>query len=309
MNKHYAVALIALLILVAALPVYAVFESGRMAQAQAPLGREYAEAGLLTYVENCASCHGPAGEGQGAMPALNNPGLAEADRQVLYDTIAHAPHGTAMSAWHLGEGGILNGYQVEGLVTLIQHGDWVRVGTVAAAMGIAEPTPVPEADLMALALSEEVDPHECRACHEEPDVHAERFGADCSRCHILQAWKPALLLRHVFLLDHGDQGQVACQTCHTTTYAQFTCYECHDHKPLDMETAHAQEDIDQYEDCARCHPTGLEGEAARLGYGRSGLAYRQSPVEGQAGGQPPANDPIVITLDELDTEGGSVSIP
>jgi hypothetical protein len=213
--------------------------------------------------------------------------LAEADRWVLYDTIARSPHGTAMSAWHVGEGGTLSNYQVEGLVTLIQSGAWARVDALIPASERAAPTPVPYADLMVMGLSEKEDPHECRACHEEPAVHAERFGLDCSRCHTLEAWKPALLLRHVFFLDHGDEGQIACQTCHTTTYAENTCYECHDHDPGEMQVAHAQEDIFDYDDCAKCHPTGQEGEAAKLGYGRSGEASRAQPV---GGGLDPVED-------------------
>ena len=93
MNKYNLIALVALLVVVAALPVYAVMESNRMERAQAELYDEYAADGVLTYVESCASCHGPTGEGIGAVPPLNNPGLAEADRYILYNTIARSPHG------------------------------------------------------------------------------------------------------------------------------------------------------------------------------------------------------------------------
>ena len=110
----------------------------------------------------------------------------------------------------------------------------------------------------------EPDPHECRACHEEPAVHASRFGLNCSRCHTLQAWKPALLTRHAFQLDHGGQGEISCQTCHTHTYSEHSCYECHDHKPAQMQEVHAQEGIVEFETCIECHPTGQEGEAERL---------------------------------------------
>jgi mono/diheme cytochrome c family protein len=280
MNRYSLIAFVALLVVVAALPVYALLEPNRMERAQRAFYDEYAADGVLTYIESCADCHGPMGEGIGAVPPLNNPGLAEADRWILYDTIARAPHGTAMSAWHVGEGGTLSGYEVEGLVTLIQSGEWMRVGALTLPGPMPLPTPAPFAELMALEPSEEMDPHECRACHEEPAVHAERFGLDCARCHTLQAWKPALLLRHVFFLDHGEEGQVACQTCHMDTYAENTCYECHDHDPAEMQAAHAREDITDYEDCAKCHPTGQQGEAAKLGYGRSGEANRGQPVGG-----------------------------
>ena len=51
-----------------------------------------------------------------------------------------------------------------------------------------------------------------------------------------------------------------CQTCHTTSYSEYTCYECHDHTPEQMEDAHVQENIFEFKDCAVCHPTGREGE-------------------------------------------------
>jgi mono/diheme cytochrome c family protein len=270
MNKYTSISFIALLIVVAALPVYALFESSRMDGAQADLAQRYVAEGADMYVENCAACHGATGQGIGAMPALNNPGLARADRDVLYDTIAHSPHGTAMSAWHMDEGGALNSFQVEGLVTLLMSADWVEVSRLATAKGFREPAPADPNARLATMEGTGQDPHECRACHEEPDVHAERFGFNCSRCHTLEAWKPALLLRHTFALDHGEKGKVACQTCHTVTYSDNTCYECHDHDPTEMQAVHAEEGIDDLDNCFECHPTGASGEAERLGYGLGG---------------------------------------
>jgi mono/diheme cytochrome c family protein len=264
MNRYDLIGLVALLVLVIALPIYATFEPGRMDQAQAIWRQQVATDGAVLYVENCAPCHGPGGEGIGAMPALNNPDLAEADHTLLYDTIAHSPHGTAMSAWHVEEGGPLNEYQVEGLVTLIRYAEWTRVEAVALDRGLTSPTPSATQVELANMEGATEDPHECRACHEEPAVHADRFGLNCSRCHTLDAWKPALLLRHTFRLDHGDEGNLACQTCHTTTYAEHTCYECHDHQPAEMETVHLEEGIAEFEDCVSCHPTGESGEAQRL---------------------------------------------
>ena len=258
MRRYELISLVALLALVAALPVYMVRESDRMARGQADLRQQFVADGALLYVENCVLCHGTGGEGIGAMPALNR--LSSAEYNVLYRTIAHAPHGSAMASWHIDEGGPLNNYQVEGLVTLIQNEDWPRVSELASQTGVIPSTPTAlKADIAALEGVGE-DPHECRACHEEPQVHADRFGLNCARCHTLQAWKPALLTRHTFLLDHGDEGQVACQTCHITSYSEHTCYECHDHTPEQMADAHAQEDIYELEQCAGCHPTGQPGE-------------------------------------------------
>jgi len=271
MNKYNLINLIALLMMVVALPVYALLEPARMVQAQAELRRELVLYAAEAYLDICAACHGAAGEGVGAMPALNNPGLAKADHDLLYETIARAPHGTKMAAWHIEEGGILNDYQVESLVTLILDADWVQVGELAAANEFVLPKlAAPQVEIADLEGGMGLDPHECVACHEEPTVHVDQFGINCGRCHTLQAWRPALLVRHTFLLDHGGDGPVACQTCHTHTYAENTCYECHDHDPEQMQEVHAEEAILEFENCAECHPTGLEGEAERLGKSRAG---------------------------------------
>jgi len=284
MNNYRLAGLIALLVLVVALPIYGLLEPARMETAQRALAGQYVSDGALTYVENCAVCHGAAGEGIGAMPALDSPGLAGADRAMLFQTIGHSPHGTAMATWHIDEGGLLNTWQVESLVTLIMNPDWARVAQLADEQGFVQPAGIPPEVRLATMEGDSEDPHECRACHEEPALHAEQFGLNCSRCHTLDAWVPAQLTRHTFYLDHGDEGNVACETCHTTTYAANSCYGCHDHQPADMQAAHAQEEIYDFDNCAECHPTGVADEAARLGYGLSGRAFwGQSPEAGEPG--------------------------
>ena len=283
MKRYDLMSLIALSILVLALPIYLVQESNRMERAQTALREQFVADGAVLYVENCVLCHGPTGEGVGAMPALHR--LSTADYDVLYETIAYSPHGSAMASWHVDEGGRLNDYEIAGLVTLIQNADWPRVSELASTTSSAlytSPPPDTNVDMSALEGVGE-DPHECRACHEEPDVHADRFGLNCARCHTLQAWKPALLTRHTFLLDHGGEGQVACQTCHTDSYSAHTCYECHDHTPEQMEEVHAREGILAFERCAACHPTGRAGE---------GELFRDSYFAGQQAEAEPGDDPV-----------------
>jgi mono/diheme cytochrome c family protein len=295
MRRYELISLVALLALVAALPIYMVRESDRMARGQAAMRQQFVADGAVLYVENCVLCHGTSGEGIGAMPALNT--LSSAEYNVLYRTIAHAPHGSAMASWHVDEGGPLNNYQVEGLVTLIQNADWPRVSDLASRQGVTPPAPAAlKADIAALEGTGE-DPHECRACHEEPEVHADRFGLNCARCHTLQAWKPALLTRHTFLLDHGDEGQVACQTCHTASYSGYTCYECHDHTPEGMADVHTQEGIYELEPCAGCHPTGRPGE---------GEIYRDSYEHRQQAGA--ASDERAHAGTELQIEGDELVV-
>ncbi len=105
---------------------------------------------------------------------------------------------------------------------------------------------------------------DCVACHQEPDLHAGQFGLDCARCHTPAAWAPAQLTQHTFHLDHGGQGLLACETCHTQNYAANSCYGCHDHTPQQMAEIHLLAGLTDFENCAGCHPTGQPNEAERL---------------------------------------------
>ncbi len=257
--------LLALLALVVLLPLYGLREPARMAAATEALQEEIVADAAVLYLESCAPCHGPDGSGAGAMPGLDDPALAEARAAVLFRTIAYSPHGTTMAAWHSKEGGSLNSTQVQGLVTLIRTARWDTVRDLAAIHDVALLAPVQVADLAALEPEGNGDPHECRACHEEPAIHAERFGLNCARCHSLQAWKPALLTQHTFDLTHGGGDLLSCGTCHVATYTERTCYNCHDHQPAEMEAFHLEAGVTALADCATCHPTGAPGEAEQLG--------------------------------------------
>lgn len=103
-------------------------------------------------------------------------------------------------------------------------------------------------------------PNTCAGCHAEPGIHAGLFGTNCANCHTAQAWQPAKLIQHSFPLDHGGQGEVACETCHAATYTEYTCYGCHEHDPDSTERVHLAENIsrDALPACADCHPTGRE---------------------------------------------------
>ncbi|MEJ2209576.1 MAG: hypothetical protein P8129_11135, partial [Anaerolineae bacterium] len=121
-------------------------------------------------------------------------------------------------------------------------------------------------------------------------------------CHTLDAWEPALLLRHTFLLDHGDEGEIACQTCHTHTYAAYTCYGCHDHEPEETRHVHELEEITQLEPCGACHPTGVADEAAALGYGLSG-GHRASLA------LPQPTPPLGSAIPDLAPNGSELRTP
>lgn len=182
MNKYNLITTIALLILVIAIPAYAIMEPDRMEQAQADLRQEFVSDAAVIYVENCALCHGAAGEGIGSMPALNNEGLRSADFDMLYKTIARGRYDTVMAGWHEDEGGSFNDYQVNELVALIRYANWSEVGEMAAQRGLIPPTmPVPE---MEPAMIEEIT-----ALGPEGVVWAEGmtlFANNCTVCHGVQ---------------------------------------------------------------------------------------------------------------------------
>lgn len=259
MNRYDLITILSLLVILLALPVYGFREAARLNNAQDNRQKQLVSEGITLYLENCAHCHDIDGSGQGVMPALNQAGLAEADPEFLYKAIARATHGSKMVAWHVEEGGSLSDYEIESLVTFIQHANWTDVAATAVAQNVILTQPA-TIELVDVAQD---DPHRCSACHEQPDVHINQFGLDCTRCHSLEAWTPALLTRHTFALDHGDEGQVACETCHTETYAYYNCYTCHDHQPDDMLTVHEAEAIFEIDDCIACHPTGAPGEAIK----------------------------------------------
>lgn len=182
MNKYNLITTIALLILVIVIPVYAIMEPERMDQAQVDLRQEFVSDAAVIYVENCALCHGAAGEGIGSMPALNNDGLRTADFDMLYKTIARGRYDTVMTGWHEDEGGSLNEYQVNELVALIRYANWPEVGEMAAQRGLIPPTlPVPD---MEPAMIEEIT-----ALGPEGAIWAEGmtlFANNCTVCHGIQ---------------------------------------------------------------------------------------------------------------------------
>lgn len=106
-------------------------------------------------------------------------------------------------------------------------------------------------------------PQVCAACHAEPQVHLGAFGTDCAACHSTATWQGATF-NHTFPLNHGESGNIACRTCHVTTdFKAYTCYGCHEHEPQRVQAKHLEEGIRDFQDCARCHPTGREKEGQR----------------------------------------------
>ena len=179
MNRYAILTFLALLILILILPIYAWLEPVRMANAQTDLRQEFVSDAAVLYVENCALCHGAAGEGIGPMPPLDNPGLREADYDFLYKTIARGRYDTSMTGWHEDEGGVFNDYQVDELVALVRYVDWPQLGELSAAKGLIPPAlAVPETDEAFLA--------QVAALSTEGSMWAEGmalYAGNCTVCH------------------------------------------------------------------------------------------------------------------------------
>lgn len=103
-------------------------------------------------------------------------------------------------------------------------------------------------------------PTTCHGCHQEPDVHAGRFGIDCATCHTTDGWQSAALSAHLFSLDHGGMGNLPCATCHLETLTVYSCTTCHD--PALITAIHPT--VDRLDDCVRCHQAATSAETATL---------------------------------------------
>lgn len=152
--------------------------------------------GTNTYLENCGICHGAAGEGLGAYPALD---LAESmEAESLYKVIERGRYGTQMAAYGIDEGGVLSQTQINAVVALIQHGDWREVYNLAEERDlipqelvvaevsdeiIAQVSTLPAGDMLANGLAFYVE--NCAACHGAnmegstlaPALHADDLRA------------------------------------------------------------------------------------------------------------------------------------
>lgn len=80
----------------------------------------------------------------------------------------------------------------------------------------------------------------CMPCHVKDDVHKDRLGKECQKCHNESGWKIGVLFNHdkdskFPLLD--KHATTKCAECHTTkdfTEAPKTCVGCHAKKDVHL---------------------------------------------------------------------------
>ncbi|MCB0020277.1 MAG: c-type cytochrome [Anaerolineales bacterium] len=172
------IGVIATAIIAVALPLYALAEADRMTRAQAQLLAESVEQGEVIYAENCVVCHGTAGEGISAYPALDNDGVRQMEYSDIFKVIERGRYDTAMAPWGVNEGGVLNNMEIDQLIVMIQQGDWAQTAHTVDHLGLSPPTVIsvevsddtlaelsslPHGDVIAAALP--VYAANCTGCH------------------------------------------------------------------------------------------------------------------------------------------------
>ncbi len=160
------------------LPFYALTEPAKQTEAQKDY---YLNAVLATtdlYAQNCAVCHGAAGEGIGNTPPLNSEAVRQMSESDLARTIARGRDGTPMAAWALEEGGIFTNAQIDDFVTFIQQANWDFVAARVDELGLTPP------QVIQLAVSDEM--LETLAALPEGDALVQGwtlYAENCAACH------------------------------------------------------------------------------------------------------------------------------
>jgi hypothetical protein len=105
----------------------------------------------------------------------------------------------------------------------------------------------------------------CIFCHQSPfDRFHQNNNQECSQCHSAERWRPATL-DHTKYFRFDKEHTTDCATCHlNNNYKEFTCYGCHEHSPAKIQKEHLKEGINNYQNCAPCHPSGDDEEAKRI---------------------------------------------
>ncbi|MBN1304927.1 MAG: c-type cytochrome [Anaerolineales bacterium] len=172
------VGILATQVIVFALLFYILAEPERIEASQGQILDWHLDAAMTLYAGNCSVCHGLQGEGIGANPPLNSPGLQSMPYDELYKVIARGRFETAMPAWSKEDGGPLSDFEISKLAALIRAGDWQATGDRVVNLGLAplipfaaDPDPLlleqvaalPDGAVLQTAI--QVYARQCVACH------------------------------------------------------------------------------------------------------------------------------------------------
>lgn len=133
---------LATLLIAVVIGVNVVREEDRQQDAVIELRVEAVTAGIDSYAENCAVCHGAAGEGLGATPPLALDAVRSVDYEALFKTIERGRYNTVMAAYGVKEGGIFNDAQIDNLIAVIEYANWGAVAARVEDLGLTPPEAV-----------------------------------------------------------------------------------------------------------------------------------------------------------------------
>jgi mono/diheme cytochrome c family protein len=152
----------------------------------ATIAQGNAALGVVTYLENCTSCHGIEGQGVDAPPLRNSRFVQNQGDKAVFEVIANGRPGSEMPAWLQGNGGPLGDAEIGNVVAYLHTLQRVSPLTpepppppepTPVPSPTGGPTPVPAQPSVsggpgdAVNLSGDVE-------HGKPD-----FGKYCASCH------------------------------------------------------------------------------------------------------------------------------
>lgn len=177
MKNWQILGVLATALIVLILPIYALNETTRMADTSQALLGEAITAGQVVYAENCVLCHGAEGEGIGTYPPLTS--AVTMDYDSLYKVIERGRYGTAMAAWGVDEGGVLNQMEIEQLIALIQSpSHWPDTARTVERLGLSPP------EVVQIDLTDDLLAEIAALPHGEVLARAlPVYAVNCVGCH------------------------------------------------------------------------------------------------------------------------------
>ncbi len=113
-------------------------------------------------------------------------------------------------------------------------------------------------------------PQDCYSCHQteyravtDPNHVAAGFPRECGTCHSTSTWSGATFTHKFPIYSGAHRGKWnACLDCHNnaSSYAVFTCLNCHEHDRARMDDEHKEirDYVYNSSNCYSCHPQGRE---------------------------------------------------
>lgn len=170
--------LIATFVIVLILPLYIWLEPAQQKRLRTEFYSDAVVTATDRYAENCAVCHGAAGEGIADTPPLNSDAVRAMAAADLTRVISRGRDNTLMAAWAVEEGGVFSNPQIAEFVTLIQQANWDYVEARVSELGLTPPETIvmqvsaemlaslqsmPEGEALSAGLT--VYAENCAACH------------------------------------------------------------------------------------------------------------------------------------------------